>query len=190
MMAFFSALFADSMAKAVSLHVICGILAALVVSLVKADDPYRYYTWTVTYGTRSPLGVPQQVGNFTFIVLLDIVPYHWLRVKIGKFWFLKIGLWFLKVILINDQFPGPRLEVVTNDNIILNLINKLDQPFLLTWWAFPVYISPVLMLHMILSWKTKCSVYAYVMLTRKILSYSWWVVYKALLPCPGYCAYE
>ncbi|KAF5451358.1 hypothetical protein F2P56_026471 [Juglans regia] len=85
------------MGKAVSLHVICGILAVLVVSLVKADDPYRYYTWTVSYGTRSPLGVPQQV------------------------------------ILINDQFPGPRLEVVTNDNIILNLINKLDQPFLLTW---------------------------------------------------------
>lgn len=38
-----------------------------------------------------------------------------------------------KVILINGQFPGPKLEVVTNDNIILNLINKLDQPFLLTW---------------------------------------------------------
>lgn len=40
---------------------------------------------------------------------------------------------FLQVILINGQFPGPRLDVVTNDNIILNVINKLDQPFLLTW---------------------------------------------------------
>lgn len=39
----------------------------------------------------------------------------------------------MKVILINGQFPGPALEVVTNDNIILDLINKLDQPFLLTW---------------------------------------------------------
>ncbi|XP_073121131.1 L-ascorbate oxidase homolog isoform X1 [Henckelia pumila] len=38
-----------------------------------------------------------------------------------------------EVILINGQFPGPRLDTVTNDNIILNLINKLDQPFLLTW---------------------------------------------------------
>lgn len=55
--------FADSMEKAILLHVICGVLAVLVVSLVKADDPYRYYTWTVTYGTLSPLGVPQQVGN-------------------------------------------------------------------------------------------------------------------------------
>ncbi|MFS7947712.1 putative L-ascorbate oxidase [Helianthus anomalus] len=73
------------------------ILGALSFSMVKAEDPYKFYTWTVTYGTASPLGVPQQV------------------------------------ILINGQFPGPRLDVVTNDNIILNLINKLDQPFLLTW---------------------------------------------------------
>lgn len=61
--------FADSMEKAVLLHVICGVLAVLGVSLVEADDPYRYYTWTVTYGTLYPLGVPQQVGNFTLLVL-------------------------------------------------------------------------------------------------------------------------
>ncbi|KAI4383393.1 hypothetical protein MLD38_009235 [Melastoma candidum] len=67
------------------------------VSAVLADDPYRFYTWTATYGTAYPLGVPQQV------------------------------------ILINGQFPGPRLDVVTNDNIVLNLINKLDQPLLITW---------------------------------------------------------
>ncbi|XP_042507808.1 L-ascorbate oxidase homolog [Macadamia integrifolia] len=79
------------------LHLICGVLVCFSLSLVKAEDPYRYYTWTVTYGTIYPLGVPQQG------------------------------------ILINGQFPGPRLDVVTNDNIILNLINKLDQPFLLTW---------------------------------------------------------
>ncbi|CAH9145489.1 unnamed protein product [Cuscuta epithymum] len=65
--------------------------------IVRAEDPYKYFTWTATYGTASPLGVPQQV------------------------------------ILINGQFPGPRLDLVTNDNIILNLINKLDQPLLLTW---------------------------------------------------------
>eukprot|EP00261_Vitis_vinifera_P004634 XP_002270831.1 PREDICTED: L-ascorbate oxidase homolog [Vitis vinifera] len=82
------------MRKAVLLHLICVLLG---VFLVNGEDPYKYYTWTVTYGTISPLGVPQQV------------------------------------ILINGQFPGPALEVVTNDNIILDLINKLDQPFLLTW---------------------------------------------------------
>lgn len=85
------------MGRTVLIHLICGVLVILGVSLVNAEDPYRYYTWTVTYGTVSPLGAPQQV------------------------------------ILINGQFPGPRLDVVTNDNIILNLINKLDQPFLLTW---------------------------------------------------------
>ncbi|KAK7302235.1 hypothetical protein RJT34_13120 [Clitoria ternatea] len=69
----------------------------LSVSLVRAEDAYKYYTWTVTYGTRSPLGTPHQV------------------------------------ILINGQFPGPQLDLVTNDNVVLNLINKLDEPFLLTW---------------------------------------------------------
>ncbi|KAL0430311.1 UNVERIFIED_CONTAM: L-ascorbate oxidase [Sesamum radiatum] len=73
------------------------VLAFWSIWVVKAEDAYKYYTWTVTYGTASPLGPSQQV------------------------------------ILINGQFPGPRLDTVTNDNIILNLINKLDQPFLLTW---------------------------------------------------------
>lgn len=44
------------------LPLIFGVLAIFDgVSLVKADDPYRYYTWTVTYGNVFPLGVPQQV---------------------------------------------------------------------------------------------------------------------------------
>ncbi|KAK4783975.1 hypothetical protein SAY86_018343 [Trapa natans] len=85
------------MGKGDFLRLLYGVLAFCCVTVVIADDPYRFYTWTVTYGTIYPLGVPQQV------------------------------------ILINGQFPGPRLEVVTNDNIVLNLFNKLDQPFLLTW---------------------------------------------------------
>ncbi|XP_030468612.1 L-ascorbate oxidase homolog [Syzygium oleosum] len=72
-------------------------LAWLSAFLASAEDAYRYFTWTVTYGTISPLGVPQQG------------------------------------ILINGQFPGPPIEGVTNDNIVLNLINNLDEPFLLTW---------------------------------------------------------
>ncbi|KAI3500521.1 hypothetical protein L1887_36343 [Cichorium endivia] len=79
------------------LHSMILFLGILSFSMVKAEDPYKFFTWTVTYGTASPLGVPQQV------------------------------------ILINGQFPGPKLDVVTNDNIVLNLFNKLDQPFLLTW---------------------------------------------------------
>ncbi|KFK28370.1 hypothetical protein AALP_AA8G506600 [Arabis alpina] len=87
-----------SRTKTSLLHLLLGALALLIsLVTVKGESPYKYYTWTVTYGIISPLGVPQQV------------------------------------ILINGQFPGPTLDVVTNDNIILNLINKLDQPFLLTW---------------------------------------------------------
>ncbi|XP_068655982.1 L-ascorbate oxidase homolog [Aristolochia californica] len=79
------------------LFLIFGALACLNIFLVKAEDPYRFFTWTVTYGTASPLGIPQ------------------------------------KVILINGQFPGPRIDSQTNDNIVVNVFNKLDQPFLLTW---------------------------------------------------------
>ncbi|KAG2278085.1 hypothetical protein Bca52824_060640 [Brassica carinata] len=79
------------------LHLLVALALLSSLVIVKGESPYKFYTWTVTYGIIYPLGVPQQV------------------------------------ILINGQFPGPKLDVVTNDNIILNLINKLDQPFLLTW---------------------------------------------------------
>ncbi|KAL8128922.1 hypothetical protein V2J09_018077 [Rumex salicifolius] len=36
-------------------------------------------------------------------------------------------------ILINGQFPGPDIYSVTNDNIIINVFNSLDEPFLLSW---------------------------------------------------------
>ncbi|RZB57436.1 L-ascorbate oxidase-like isoform B [Glycine soja] len=38
-----------------------------------------------------------------------------------------------QVVLIDGQFPGPQLDLVTNENVVLNLVNKLDEPFLLTW---------------------------------------------------------
>ena len=39
-----------------------GIMALLIDTRVQAEDPYRYYTWTVTYGTRTVLDIPQTVG--------------------------------------------------------------------------------------------------------------------------------
>lgn len=36
-------------------------------------------------------------------------------------------------ILINGQFPGPQIESVTNDNLIINVFNALDEPFLISW---------------------------------------------------------
>ncbi|XP_068641136.1 L-ascorbate oxidase homolog isoform X2 [Aristolochia californica] len=36
-------------------------------------------------------------------------------------------------ILINGQFPGPNINSTTNNNIVINVFNNLDEPFLLTW---------------------------------------------------------
>ncbi|KAJ0983031.1 hypothetical protein J5N97_011286 [Dioscorea zingiberensis] len=64
---------------------------------VHAEDPYRFFTWNITFGDIYPLGVKQQG------------------------------------ILINGQFPGPQIESVTNDNLIINVFNSLTEPFLLSW---------------------------------------------------------
>ncbi|KAJ7966932.1 L-ascorbate oxidase-like protein [Quillaja saponaria] len=66
-------------------------------AIVEAEDPYRFFSWNVTYGDIYPLGV-RQTG-----------------------------------ILINGQFPGPDIHSVTNDNLIINVFNSLDEPFLLSW---------------------------------------------------------
>ncbi|KAI9118825.1 hypothetical protein K1719_010270 [Acacia pycnantha] len=39
-------------------------------------------------------------------------------------------------ILINGQFPGPDIHFVINDNLIINVFNSLDEPFLLSWYPF------------------------------------------------------
>ncbi|XP_075487773.1 L-ascorbate oxidase homolog isoform X2 [Primulina tabacum] len=36
-------------------------------------------------------------------------------------------------ILINGQFPGPQIDCVTNDNLIINIFNYLNEPFLISW---------------------------------------------------------
>ncbi|OIW08435.1 hypothetical protein TanjilG_03111 [Lupinus angustifolius] len=73
------------------------LLVVLLVACTKGEDPYRFYTWNVTYGDIYPLGVKQQG------------------------------------ILINGQFPGPLIESVTNDNLIISVFNSLDEPFLISW---------------------------------------------------------
>nr|CAB3461145.1 unnamed protein product [Digitaria exilis] len=72
------------------------VLSALL-ALVHAEDPYLFFEWKVTYGTKSLLGVPQ------------------------------------KVILINGEFPGPRINCSSNNNIVVNVFNQLDQPLLFHW---------------------------------------------------------
>ena len=43
-------------------------------------------------------------------------------------------------ILINGQFPGPELFCVTNDNVVINVYNHLDEPFLLSWSVLHVCV--------------------------------------------------
>ncbi|XP_073139658.1 L-ascorbate oxidase homolog [Henckelia pumila] len=75
-----------------------NIFALLLLFYVaNGDNPYRFYTWKVTYGDIYPLGVKQQG------------------------------------ILINGQFPGPQIDCVTNDNLIISVFNYLDEPFLISW---------------------------------------------------------
>ncbi|XP_039027983.1 L-ascorbate oxidase homolog [Hibiscus syriacus] len=38
-----------------------------------------------------------------------------------------------KVILINGEFPGPNINSTTNNNVVVNVYNHLDEPFLFTW---------------------------------------------------------
>ncbi|KAG8390695.1 hypothetical protein BUALT_Bualt01G0110300 [Buddleja alternifolia] len=38
-----------------------------------------------------------------------------------------------KVIVINNQFPGPKINSTTNNNIVINVFNNLDEPLLFTW---------------------------------------------------------
>ncbi|KAK8504233.1 hypothetical protein V6N12_044778 [Hibiscus sabdariffa] len=77
------------------LCVLCLAFAAVLV--VKAESPYRFFNWNITYGDIFPLGFRQQG------------------------------------ILINGQFPGPDIYSVTNDNLVINVHNNLDEPFLLSW---------------------------------------------------------
>lgn len=44
----------------------------------------------------------------------------------------------LQGLLINGQFPGPQIDSVTNDNIVVNVFNNLDQAFLLSWLVLTV----------------------------------------------------
>lgn len=47
--------------------------------------------------------------------------------------FLLLSCPFLQVIAVNGTFPGPTLNVTTNYNVVVNVMNKLDEDLLITW---------------------------------------------------------
>jgi L-ascorbate oxidase len=38
-----------------------------------------------------------------------------------------------KVMMINKQFPGPVINCTSNNNIVINVFNDIDEPLLFTW---------------------------------------------------------
>ncbi|XP_065847595.1 L-ascorbate oxidase homolog [Euphorbia lathyris] len=38
-----------------------------------------------------------------------------------------------QVIMINNQFPGPVINSTSNNNVVVNVFNNIDEPFLITW---------------------------------------------------------
>ncbi|KAI4997383.1 hypothetical protein ZWY2020_052725 [Hordeum vulgare] len=73
--------------------VVLLVAALLLLStrVARAEDPYVFFEWHVTYGTKNIVGTPQ------------------------------------KVILINGEFPGPRINCSSNNNIMVNVFNQLTS---------------------------------------------------------------
>jgi len=42
---------------------------------------------------------------------------------------------FLQVIAVNNKFPGPTINVTTNNNVAVNVRNKLDESLLIHWYV-------------------------------------------------------
>lgn len=61
-----------------------------------------------------------------------------LRLMVMRFRRIKIKILELKcnvvqVIAINGKFPGPTINVTTNNNVVVNVRNKLDENLLIHW---------------------------------------------------------
>lgn len=125
------------------------VCALLLPSYCLAADPYTTYEFVVSYKTLSPLGVPQQVTfcSFCHLAFLKFAALSDLKMRLGFVflgflvltvdWFpcLLVYVYVYQVIVVNDQFPGPVINVTTNYNVVVNVKNHLDEELLLTWYA-------------------------------------------------------
>ena len=65
-------------------------------------------------------------GNLCYVGLEAVDAKSWERNSLH---------FFPQVIAINNQFPGPLLNVTTNQNVRVNVQNNLDEPLLITWYS-------------------------------------------------------
>ncbi|KAF6176714.1 hypothetical protein GIB67_017547 [Kingdonia uniflora] len=72
----------------------------------------------------------------TFFIAFNVVngedPYRFFTWKVTSGPIYPMGI-RQQGILINGQFPGPKIDTVTNDNLIISVYNYLTEPFLITW---------------------------------------------------------
>lgn len=47
------------------------VFLLVIVECINGEDPYRFYTWNVTYGDIYPLGVKQQVLILMYFFLIQ-----------------------------------------------------------------------------------------------------------------------
>ncbi|KAL3850353.1 hypothetical protein ACJIZ3_012235 [Penstemon smallii] len=59
-------------------------------------------------------------------------PYHFFEWNVSYGTIAPLGV-PQQGILINGQFPGPIINCTSNNNIVVNVFNNLDEPLLLTW---------------------------------------------------------
>ncbi|XP_010686815.1 L-ascorbate oxidase homolog isoform X1 [Beta vulgaris subsp. vulgaris] len=74
-----------------------------------------------------------------FLLLIVLVnhingesPYRFFTLKVHYGIIYPMGV-RQNVIMINGQFPGPQIDCVTNDNLVISVHNYLNEPFLLSW---------------------------------------------------------
>ncbi|XP_051131371.1 L-ascorbate oxidase homolog [Andrographis paniculata] len=59
-------------------------------------------------------------------------PYHFYEWNVSYGTVAPLGV-AQPVILINGQFPGPKINCTSNNNILVNVFNNLDEPLIITW---------------------------------------------------------
>ncbi|GAV56701.1 Cu-oxidase domain-containing protein/MaoC_dehydratas domain-containing protein/Cu-oxidase_2 domain-containing protein/Cu-oxidase_3 domain-containing protein/zf-MaoC domain-containing protein, partial [Cephalotus follicularis] len=91
---------------------------------VKTNHPHN----KESFATANPCDVGDK-HHYTDTVQMYTRFFNW-NVTYGDIYPLGVRQ---KGILINGQFPGPDILCVTNDNLIINVFNSLDEPFLLSW---------------------------------------------------------
>ncbi|KAJ9559710.1 hypothetical protein OSB04_004870 [Centaurea solstitialis] len=99
--------------------------------MIQVVDSWKAYSDNM----NQPIFLSFYIGFLAWLCVFSVKaedPYRFFTMEITYGQISPLGV-PQRAILINGQFPGPTIDCVTNDNVIVNVINKLDDPFLITW---------------------------------------------------------